>query len=219
MRILYVEDEMYLAEAVIHLLKKSNIMVDWANDGERGLDLALKNNYDCIVLDIMLPKISGWEILQSLRQRKIKTPIIMLSALAEVDDKVRALNTGADDYLAKPFKTAELIARLQALTRRPPLQERKTIEFGDLVYDCSKHQLNDLELTAKEAMMLELFLQNSQQILPKERLLCYVWGDDEAANESYVEVYVSHLRKKFKDIGSRAKIVASRNLGYKLVEE
>lgn len=219
MRILYIEDEMYLAEAVIHLLKKSNIMVDWANEGERGLDLALKNNYDCIVLDIMLPKISGWEILQSLRQRKIKTPIIMLSALSEVDDKVQALNTGADDYLAKPFKTAELIARLQALTRRPPLQERKMIEFGDLVYDCSKHQLNGLELTAKEAMMLELFLQNSQQILPKERLLYYVWGDNEAANESYVEVYVSHLRRKFKDIGSQAKIVASRNLGYKLVEK
>lgn len=219
MRILYVEDEIYLAEAVIHLLKKAEIMVDWANAGEKGLELALQNDYDCIVLDIMLPELSGWEILQILRQRKIKTPIIMLSALSEVDDKVRALNLGADDYLAKPFKTTELIARLQALTRRPPLRDRDTLEFGDLIYSRDDHTLNGLELTAKEAMTLELFLQNPQQILSKERLLAYVWGDDEAASESYVEVYISHLRKKFKDVGSKAKITVSRNLGYKLVEE
>ena len=110
MRILYVEDEKYLAEAVIHMLKKAKIDVDWADDGEEGLELALKPIYDVVVLDIMLPKMSGLEILSAMRARDIKTPVIMLSALNEVEDKIRGLDTGADDYLAKPFKTAELIA-------------------------------------------------------------------------------------------------------------
>ena len=120
MRILYIEDEKLLAEAVIHLLNKSDIMVDWVSDGETGLELALKSNYDCIVLDIMLPKLSGIDILKTIRDRRIKTPVIMLSALGEVDDKVRGLEQGADDYLGKPFKAAELIARINALCRRPP---------------------------------------------------------------------------------------------------
>ena len=129
MRILYVEDEKYLAEAVIHLLKKEKIAVDWAADGEEGLKLALKPSYDVIVLDIMLPKLSGWEILETVRNRGIKTPIIMLSALNEVEDKIKGLENGADDYLAKPFKTAELVARLRALMRRPVLAEVKKLNF------------------------------------------------------------------------------------------
>ena len=127
MRILYVEDEKFLAEAVIHLLKKEKINVDHAADGEEGLELALKPNYDVIVLDIMLPKMSGLDVLKAVRNRGIKTPIIMLSALNEVEDKVRGLDYGADDYLAKPFKSSELIARIKALVRRPALAETKIL--------------------------------------------------------------------------------------------
>ena len=135
MRILYVEDEEFLAEAVIHMLKKNKIMVDWAADGNEGLDLALKPNYDVIVLDIMLPGLSGLEILSTIRNRGVKTPVIMLSALNEVEDKIKGLEKGADDYLAKPFKTAELVARLNALVRRPPIQELEVLEFSDLKFD------------------------------------------------------------------------------------
>lgn len=217
-RVLYVEDEKYLAEAVVHLLRKAKIMVDWAEDGARGLDLAVHGEYDCIVLDIMLPEISGREILQTLRMRKIATPVIMLSALAEVDDKVRALDDGADDYLAKPFKTTELIARLKALVRRPPVLTRDIITFGDLEFDHQNCLLNGMELTAKEAKILELLMRQPQKILAKERLLAYAWGSSETVSENYVEVYVSHLRNKLKQLDSKVKIVTLRNLGYKLVE-
>lgn len=218
-RVLYIEDETYLAEAVIHLLQKAEIAVDWTDDGEKGLKSALHGEYDCIVLDIMLPKISGWEILRTLRERKIETPIIMLSALAEVEDKIKALNVGADDYLAKPFKTAELIARLRALTRRPPSLKDEVVTFGDLKFDRQTYTLNGLELTAKEAKMLELFLRYPEQVLAKERILAYVWNDSEMTSDNYVEVYVSHLRGKLKQLKLKAQIVSMRNLGYKLVKE
>ena len=156
MRILYVEDEKFLAEAVIHLLKKEKIMVTYAEGGEEGLELALKPNYDVIVLDIMLPHISGLEILETIRKRGVKTPVIMLSALNEVEDKVRGLEYGADDYLAKPFKTAELVARLKALVRRPPIAETKSLEFGDLKLDLNNRTLNGVELTDKEVADYEL---------------------------------------------------------------
>lgn len=219
MRILYIEDEEYLAEAVIHLLGKSKIAVDWEQDGEKGLELALHGEYDCIVLDIMLPRVSGWEILQTLRKRKVETPIIMLSALAEVDDKVKALDSGADDYLAKPFKTAELIARLKALVRRPPILASDKIIFADLEFDRQTYKLNNVELTAKEAKLLELFLRYPEQVLAKERLLAYVWNDNEITSDNYVEVYVSHLRNKLKKSDSKTKIISIRNLGYKLIGE
>lgn len=217
MRVLYIEDEAYLAEAVVHLLYKAEILVDWVDDGEKGLNSALHGEYDCIILDIMLPKISGWEILQTLRKHKIETPIIMLSALAEVEDKVKALNVGADDYLAKPFKTAELIARLRALTRRPPSLANDIVVFNDLSFDRQTYTLNSMELTAKEAKMLELFLRYPGQVLAKERILAYVWNDNDMTSDNYVEVYVSHLRAKLKKLGSKVQIISMRNLGYKLI--
>lgn len=217
MRVLYVEDEKYLADAVIHLLKKAGITVDWASDGSEGLDLATKGSYDCIVLDIMLPKLSGLEVLRTLRQRKDLTPIIMLSALSEVDDKVRGLESGADDYLAKPFKTAELIARINALTRRPPLQASQTLAFGDLEYNPSERTLNGLSLTAKEADILELLIRTPEQVQPKERILAHVWGSE--AVDSYVEVYISYLRKKLQQLGSAVQIKTVRSLGYKITSD
>ncbi len=219
MRILYVEDEIRLAEAVIHLLQKQKIAVDWASDGETGRDLALRKIYDAIVLDIMLPGLSGWEILQSLRAHSVRTPVIILSALNEVSDKVRALDIGADDYLAKPFKTAELVARLHALERRPPLQSSEVIEFGDLVFDQQTQAVNNIKLTSKEAQLLTLLLKFPQQICSKEKILAYVWGNDTTVNDSYVEVYINHLRKKFKKLNLNVKIVTQRNLGYSIVAE
>ncbi len=217
MRVLYVEDEKYLADAVIHLLKKANITVDWADNGNDGLELASTGNYDCIVLDIMLPKLSGIEVLRSLRQRQNPTPIIMLSALSEVDDKIRGLEAGADDYLAKPFKTAELIARINALTRRPPLQASQTLSYGDLTYDITERTLNSLPLTAKEAEIIELLLRTPDQVQSKERILARVWGHD--AVDSYVEVYISYLRKKLQQLGSNIQIKTVRSLGYKITDK
>ena len=216
MRILYVEDEKFLAEAVIHLLKKEKIAVDWAADGEEGLDLALKPNYDAIVLDIMLPKVSGLEILKTIRERGVKTPVIMLSALNEVEDKIRGLDFGADDYLAKPFKTSELIARLNALTRRPPLVEAKVISYEDLKFDLTNRTLNSIELTDKEAGIFEMLIKVPGSAVTKEQILAHVWGSEAEFDENYVEVYMSHLRKKLKTLKSRAQIKTIRNLGYKL---
>ena len=217
MRILYVEDEKFLAEAVIHLLKKDKIMVDWAADGEEGLDLALKPNYDCIVLDIMLPKLSGLDILKTIRGRGIKTPVIMLSALNEVEDKIKGLELGADDYLAKPFKTAELIARINAVCRRPALAEKKILEFKDLKLDTTNRTLNGVSLTDKEAEILLMLMKNPDVAVTKTQILAHVWGAEAEFEENYVEVYVSYLRKKIKGLKSKVNIKTIRGLGYKLI--
>ena len=216
MRILYVEDEKFLAEAVIHLLKKEKIAVDWADNGEDGLDLALKPNYDCLVLDIMLPKMSGLDILKTIRSRGVKTPVIMLSALNEVDDKIKGLDYGADDYLAKPFKTAELIARINAVCRRPALSEQKIIKLHDLEYDVDNRTLNNTALTDKEAEILAMLLKCPDSAVTKSQILAHVWGAEAEFEENYVEVYISYLRKKIKETGSKAQIKTIRSLGYKL---
>ncbi|MBQ3445566.1 response regulator transcription factor [Candidatus Saccharibacteria bacterium] len=216
MRILYVEDEKFLAEAVIHLLKKNKIMVDYAADGEEGLELALKPNYDCVVLDIMLPHMSGLEILEAMRRHNVTTPVIMLSALNEVEDKVKGLELGADDYLAKPFKTAELIARINAVTRRPQLKEQKMLEFGDLKYDKTNRTLNDIAITDKEAAIFGMLIENPNLTVTKQQILAHVWGADAEFDDNYVEVYISYLRKKIKELGSKVSIKTIRGLGYKI---
>ena len=216
MRILYVEDEQYLADAVIHVLEKSGISVDHAADGEEGLNLAVKPIYDAIVLDIMLPKLSGWDILRDLRERKIKTPIIMLSALSQTEDKVKGLNYGADDYLAKPFKTSELVARLRALVRRPPLTTEKVISYGDICYDLANRTLNNESLSEKESELLEALIKNPDQVQSKQYLLTHIWGSDAIDEDNYVEVYISSLRKKLEKVSRSVKIKTIRGLGYKL---
>lgn len=219
MRILYVEDEKYLAEAVVHVLSKNKIAVDYASDGEEGLTLALKPNYDCVVLDIMLPKMNGLDILKAMRARGVNTPVIMLSALNEVEDKVRGLEYGADDYLAKPFKTIELIARIQAVCRRPALVEQKEIKFGDLVFDATNRSLNGISLTDKEAEILTLLFKSSGSPVSKQQMLAHVWGMDAELDENYVEVYMSYLRKKLKKLNSYVSVKTIRGLGYKLCLE
>ena len=219
MRILYVEDEQLLADAVKHLLEKSGINVDWAADGEEGLNLAKKPIYDAIVLDIMLPKMSGLEILEIIRKHGIKTPVIMLSALSEVEDKVKGLEIGADDYLAKPFKTKELIARLNALVRRPAMRESKILKYKDLELDPENRTVNNVSLTEKEAEILEMLIKSGDKTIQKDYILAHVWGADMVAEDNYVEVYMSYLRKKLKSVNSKVEIKTIRGLGYKLVDK
>ena len=191
-------------------------MVDYAADGEEGLELALKPNYDCVVLDIMLPHMSGLEILEAMRRHNVTTPVIMLSALNEVEDKVKGLELGADDYLAKPFKTAELIARINAVTRRPQLKEQKMLEFGDLKYDKTNRTLNDIAITDKEAAIFGMLIENPNLTVTKQQILAHVWGADAEFDDNYVEVYISYLRKKIKELGSKVSIKTIRGLGYKI---
>lgn len=219
MRILYVEDEQFLADAVKYNLKKQGIDVDYAADGEEGLNMAMLDVYDCVVLDIMLPKFSGIEILERMREKKINTPVIMLSALSEVEDKVSGLNAGADDYLAKPFKTAELVARINALLRRPAIMKEEKYSFGDLTFDATQKTLNGKTLTAKEAGIINELIKNPGKLIPKEFLLSKVWGGEAYGEDNYIEVYMSRLRKTLRELGSKVKIKTSRGLGYKLVEQ
>ncbi len=218
MRVLYVEDEKFLADAVKHNLEKQGIDVDHAADSEEGLDMAVSGIYDCMILDIMLPKLSGIEILERVREKGISTPVIMLSALSEVEDKVRGLNSGADDYLAKPFKTAELVARINALLRRPAAVKDSIIKFGDLVFDEDQKTLNGETLTAKEAGIISELIKVNGKLIPKEFLLSKVWGGEAYGEDNYIEVYMSRLRKTMRKAGVKTQVKTSRGLGYKLVE-
>ena len=218
MRVLYVEDEKFLADAVKYNLEKQGIDVDHAADGEEGLDMAVSGIYDCMILDIMLPKLSGIEILERVRKKGISTPVIMLSALSEVEDKVRGLNSGADDYLAKPFKTAELVARINALLRRPAAVKDSVIKFGDLVFNEDQKTLNGETLTAKEAGIIAELIKANGKLIPKEFLLSKVWGGEAYGEDNYIEVYMSRLRKTMRKAGVKTQVKTSRGLGYKLVE-
>ena len=217
MRILYVEDATFLAEAVKHNLEKQGITVDLASDGEAGLENALSDIYDCVVLDIMLPKLSGTDILKRMREKKVQTPVIMLSALSEVETKISHLDHGADDYLAKPFKTAELVARIKALMRRPKNIDISDITYGDLVLDKTNATLNGEQLTAKEIEIIAEFMKSPETLISKEHLLAKVWGEDGLGEDNYIESYISRIRKLLKKIHSKAKIVTIRGLGYKLM--
>ena len=216
MRILYVEDATFLAEAVKHNLEKQGITVDLVSDGEAGLENAMSDIYDCVVLDIMLPKLSGTDILKRMRKKNVQTPVIMLSALSEVETKISHLDHGADDYLAKPFKTAELVARIKALVRRPKTIDNKDVTYGDLVLDKTNATLNGQQLTAKEIEIISELIKTPDVLVSKEYLLAKVWGEDGFGEDNYVESYMSRIRKLLKKIHSKTRIVTIRGLGYKL---
>jgi DNA-binding response OmpR family regulator len=219
MRILYVEDATFLAEAVKHNLEKQGFTVDLASDGENGLDNALSDIYDCVVLDIMLPKLSGTDILKRMREKNVQTPVIMLSALSEVETKISHLDHGADDYLAKPFKTAELVARIKALIRRPKNIDVSDVTYGDLVLDKTNATLNGEQLTAKEVEIITEFMKSPETLISKEHLLAKIWGEDGLGEDNYIESYMSRIRKLLKKIHSKARIVTIRGLGYKLTSK
>jgi len=224
MKLLIVEDEKRLAEALAQILKKHNFDVDLSFDGEDGLDNALSGVYDIILLDIMLPKMDGIEVLTSLREEKVYTPVILLTALGEVEDRVRGLECGADDYLPKPFKTEELIARIKAVTRRRGnFLEGGLLAFGDielnpfsLVVRCGE---KSYALTQKESRLLEFLLNNTNIRLSSDAIIEKVWGYDSDAEDGNVQAYVSFLRKKLGGLGSGVRIDNLRGAGYLLVYE
>lgn len=219
MRILFVEDEPSIAEAVASLLKKQHYSVDLAYDGETGLDYAASGVYDLLVLDIMLPKIDGITLLKTLRKQNIRTPIIMLTAKSEVDDKVLGLDAGADDYLTKPFQMKELLARIRSLSRRKDLDyQEDQLAFGNVVLTRNELQLatttNQVVLSPKEMKLMELFLSRPKVILSKETIINKIWGFDPDVEENRVEIYVSLLRKKLTLLEADIGIRTIRNAGY-----
>lgn len=221
MRILLVDDEKQLAEAVAQVLRRNNYTVDLAYDGESGLDAALSAIYDIVILDIMLPKMNGLDVLKALRGAQISVPVILLSAKGETEDKVKGLDSGADDYLPKPFKIEELLARLRALGRRKgELVPEGILSYGDIelnpntlhVY-CGK---KSYKLTLKESQLLELLMNMKGMVISKGSIIEKLWGFDGEAEDNHVEVYVSFLRKKLTALRSTNTIQTVRGLGYAL---
>jgi len=221
MRILVVEDEIRLAELVSDRLKKEKYTVDVFNDGEEGMYNALTDIYDLIILDIMLPNVSGIEILKSIRKNNIKAKVIMLTAKGELDDKLLGFELGTDDYLTKPFHVDELVARVNVQLRKKS-NNNNTIEFGDIYLDLKKCNLinkntNDsINIINKEFQLLEYFLNNPNQVLSKELIYDKVWGMDSDIISNNLEAYLSFIRKKLKIIDSKVSIKSVRNLGYKM---
>ncbi|MDR3072092.1 MAG: response regulator transcription factor, partial [Clostridiales Family XIII bacterium] len=203
MKILYVEDEKYMARAVAQVLKKNNYSVDLCHDGESGLDEALTDLYDIIILDIMLPKRSGLSVLQEMRRNGIDTPVILLTAKGELEDKVVGLDSGADDYLPKPFQSEELLARIRALGRRKgQLLQDNLLRFGDIELNPNTLDLycngNSFRLTLKESQLLELLISNKETLLSPNRIIEKLWGYDTDTEDRHVRVYVAFLRKKLR---------------------
>jgi DNA-binding response OmpR family regulator len=224
MRILIVEDEVHLAEALTQILKKNNYTVDAVYDGESGLDYAISNIYDLIVLDIMLPKMDGISILKNIRGEGLSTPIILLTAKGEISDKVVGLDSGADDYLAKPFAAEELLARIRALSRRKgEVIADNSLKFGEIILNPSTLKLSagskEVKLILKESELLELLIARKNATTSKELIIEKLWGFDSDVEYNHVEVYISFLRKKLLFLNSNVIINTVRGVGYNLEEK
>ena len=219
-RVLVVEDQSRLAEAIRRGLVAEGFAVDVASDGERGVNLAQTIPYDAIILDILLPIINGFEVCRTLRQAKIWTPILMLTALTGEADEVKALDTGADDFLAKPFSYSVLVARLRALLRRGVRERPSVLRAGDLCLDPAAHVCmrgdQVIELTPREMAMLDLLMRHAGQVLSKADILDHVWDIDYDGDDNIVEVYVRYLRRKIDLPFGRQGIETVRGAGYRL---
>ena len=222
MRILIVDDEIRLAEALGQIMTQNKYIADIVNDGESGYDYAMSGIYDVIILDVMLPKMNGFDIVRKMRENKEKTPVILLTAKDEITDKVTGLDCGADDYLTKPFSPEELLARVRALSRRQGEVILNELSFGDLILNQSVSTLfcgaKSIRLGLKEFEILRLLMSNPSSIVTKEDLILKVWGSDSDAEDNNVEVYISFLRKKFFFLGSTVTIETARKIGYHLEE-
>lgn len=220
MRILIVEDEKALADALAEILKQNHYSVDIVYRGPEGLDYARSGIYDIILLDIMLPGLDGLSILKSLRKDNIGTPVIMLTAKSEVQDIITGLDAGSDDYLAKPFSTGELLARIRALSRRGSNYNGEILTFNDLYFDKGTMELscgkNSIRLGLKEAQLMELLLINPRQVIPKSLMIEKIWGIDSDAEYNNIEVYVSFLRQKLSSLDTNVQIKTIRGVGYQL---
>ena len=219
MKILIVDDEKQLTSALSLLLRKKGMDCDCVYNGEDAIEYALTGIYDAIVLDWMLPKYSGIEVLQKIRAKGLSTPVIMLTAKGEVADKINGLNCGADDYLAKPFDSEELVARIFAITRRKGDYVGKEINFGDLTLNCETHTLycnnQSVKLGSKEFQIIEMLLKNPERVFPKELIIEKIWGYDSDAEYNNVEVYLSFLRRKLSVLKSKVQLKSIRNTGYR----
>lgn len=222
MQVLVVEDEKRLAQALAQILKEEKYLVDVAYTGSDGLNYGLSGIYDVIVLDVMLPGLSGFEIAAQLRREKINSAILMLTARDAVPDRVAGLDSGADDYMTKPFAPEELLARVRALTRRHGEVVLREMTYADLTLDLSTGDLTcggkAVRLNFKEFAVMQLLLAAPGTVVPKETLLVKVWGYESGAEDNNVEAYISFLRKKLAFLGSRVNITALRRLGYQITE-
>ena len=218
MRILIVEDEVRLAETLRQLMEDQRYQVDTVYDGADGVDYGLAGQYDLIILDVMLPKVDGFQVAQRLRAAHVSTPILMLTARDEVSDKISGLDCGADDYMTKPFDTGELMARVRALTRRQGEVLSDVLTVGDLSLDCTSRLLSagerSVRLGFKEFEVLRLLMVNNGNVVTKETLISKIWGLDFEAEDNNVEVYISFLRKKLAFLNSQVAISTVRKVGY-----
>ena len=219
MKILVIEDEKLLAQSIRAVLEQKGFEVETVYDGETGAEYALTGIYDLLILDVMMPGMNGFEVAAAVRSKRCATPILMLTALGGIDDRVRGLNSGADYYLTKPFDTRELLACINALLRRQGGQVDE-LRFGSVSLDLSTSLLvcgeRSVRLSAREFDVMRLLLQSGERIVSKEVILARVWGYESNAVENHVEVYVGFLRKKLRAIGSDVRIEAIRRLGYHL---
>lgn len=222
MRILVVEDNLRLADTLADALRAENYMVDIANDGLQGYEDAASGIYDILILDLMLPKMNGYEVLSSLRSAGNHIPVLILSARSELDDKLQGFRVGADDYVTKPFEIEELIMRIQAITRRRISQDidMQFLRAGDLAFDnntCEISNINtgkSMKISGKEMQLCEFLLINQNQVLEKEQIATKIWGYDSNAEYNNVEVYISFLRRKFQHLQVNTRIRAVRGVGY-----
>lgn len=221
MRLLVIEDETALADALCEILKQNSYMVDAVYNGLDGLDYARSDVYDIILLDIMLPGMDGITVLKTLRKEQIFTPVILLTAKSELNDIITGLDAGSDDYLAKPFSTGELLARIRALTRRGSSYIGEIITYADISLNKGTMELccgsHSIKLGAKEFQIIEIFLSNPKQVIPKNLLIEKVWGIDTDAEYNNVEVYISFLRQKLHSLDTKVQIRTSRGVGYQIV--
>lgn len=222
MKLLLVEDEKRMAQALIELLRPEKYEVDYCADGISGMDAVESDIYDVIVLDVMLPEKNGFEIAREARKKGVRTPILMLTAKGELDDKVTGLDSGADDYLTKPFMAKELLARLRALCRRNIGSVDGTLSYGDIVLDTNATTLmctktgQSVRVSDKEYKILEYLIANQGHILTREQLAVKIWGFDSEAEYNNVEVYMTFTRKKLTFVGAATTIKAVRGIGYEL---
>jgi len=220
MRILIVEDEIALADVLTEILRKNNYSVDAVHDGVDGLDYALSGVYDAILLDIMLPRMDGLQMLRKLRSNGDSTPVLLLTAKSEIEDKVRGLDVGADDYITKPFNTEELLARVRSAVRRKDTFISEGKSFADIRIDSNTLKIStkedEIKASLKEYQILEMMIANPDRIISKEQFVEKIWGYDFDGEYNSVEVYVSFVRKKLSAVGSKVRIKAIRGVGYSL---
>lgn len=223
MRLLIAEDEKDLADALCVLFEKNQFSVDTVGDGFSAYEYASSGEYDAIILDVMMPKLNGIDVLKRLREDSVSTPVMMLTAKGQKDDRILGFNSGADDYLPKPFDPDELIARVRALLRRSSSYTPDILRFGDISLDTGDGTLKcnnrQVKLSAREYRLMELFMRSPHTVISADRIMERIWGWDSDAETSVVWVHISNLRKKLSSIGSSVSIRANRGLGYALETE